>query len=144
MTLVFSVVLIKLVKLFVDPINQVRHVVALSQPLPLHLSQTPILCLACLPMLSAVPTKRRLNNDFHHPVHLARSFRLFHHCTPGDYLQRWRIGLAQKLLRQGRALKLVATEVGYGSEAALSRAFSSHMGMSPRAWRSAQKVAADE
>jgi AraC family transcriptional regulator, alkane utilization regulator len=74
----------------------------------------------------------------------ANRFRETVGCTPGYYLQRWRIGLAQKLLRQGRALKLVATEVGYGSEAALSRAFSSHMGMSPRAWRRAQKVAADE
>lgn len=58
--------------------------------------------------------------------------------TPGGYLQRWRIGLAQKLLRQGRALKLVAAEVGYGSEAALSRAFSAQVGQSPRAWRAGQ------
>lgn len=67
----------------------------------------------------------------------ATTFRDTLGCTPGSYLQRWRIGLAQKLLRQGRALKLIAAEVGYGSEAALSRAFSSQTGMSPREWRKA-------
>ena len=56
-------------------------------------------------------------------------------CTPGQYLQRWRIGLAQKLLRQGRSLKLIATDVGYGSEAALSRAFRAQTGMAPGSWR---------
>lgn len=65
----------------------------------------------------------------------ATSFRDTLGCTPGSYLQRWRIGLAQKLLRQGQALKFIAAEVGYGSEAALSRAFSSQAGMSPREWR---------
>lgn len=56
-------------------------------------------------------------------------------CTPLAYLQRWRIGLAQRALERGRALKLVAAEVGYGSEAALSRAFKACLGMTPREWR---------
>ncbi|MFX6790164.1 helix-turn-helix transcriptional regulator [Acinetobacter baumannii] len=38
-------------------------------------------------------------------------------------------------MRQGRALKLIADEVGYGSEAALSRAFRAQTGQSPRQWR---------
>jgi len=58
--------------------------------------------------------------------------------TPGQYLQAWRIGLAQRALRRGRPLKLIADEVGYGSEAALSRAFKAHSGVSPRAWRQAR------
>lgn len=58
--------------------------------------------------------------------------------TPGQYLQGWRIGLAQRALRRGRPLKLIAGEVGYGSEAALSRAFKAQAGMSPRAWRQAR------
>lgn len=57
--------------------------------------------------------------------------------TPGSYLQRWRVGLAQKQLRQGRSLKLIASDVGYGSEAALSRAFRAQTGVSPREWRKA-------
>lgn len=55
--------------------------------------------------------------------------------TPGAYLQRWRIGLAQRALREGKALKRVADDVGYGSEAALSRAFKAQTGRSPREWR---------
>ncbi|MEJ1169878.1 AraC family transcriptional regulator [Variovorax sp. CCNWLW235] len=58
-------------------------------------------------------------------------------CTPGVYLQRWRVGLAQQALRQGRPLKLIAQEVGYGSEAALSRAFKAQSGLSPREWKQA-------
>jgi AraC family transcriptional regulator, alkane utilization regulator len=68
----------------------------------------------------------------------ATSFRRTLGCTPGSYLQCWRIGLAQKLLRRGQALKLIAADVGYGSEAALSRAFSAQTGLSPREWRKAQ------
>ena len=62
--------------------------------------------------------------------------------TPGVYLQRWRVGLAQKALLQGKSLKLIAQDVGYGSEAALSRAFKAQSGMSPREWRSGQREAA--
>ena len=65
----------------------------------------------------------------------AALFRSTVGCTPGDYVARWRVGLAQDWLRRGRALKWIAGEVGYGSEAALSRAFKSHCGQSPREWR---------
>lgn len=58
--------------------------------------------------------------------------------TAGAYLQRWRVGLAQKALLQGKSLKLIAQDVGYGSEAALSRAFKAQSGKSPREWRNAQ------
>lgn len=68
----------------------------------------------------------------------AGAFRRAVGCTPGDYLRAWRVRLAQQALLQGRPLQAIATEVGYGSEAALSRAFSSQCGVSPRAWRQAQ------
>ncbi|MDN8616404.1 AraC family transcriptional regulator [Variovorax ginsengisoli] len=67
----------------------------------------------------------------------ATQFRHTVGCTPGVYLQRWRVGLAQLALRQGRPLKLIAQEVGYGSEAALSRAFKAQSGVSPREWKQA-------
>lgn len=57
--------------------------------------------------------------------------------TPASYLQRWRVGLAQKWLLQGRSMKLIAQDAGYGSEAALSRAFKALSGQSPRDWRKA-------
>ncbi len=70
----------------------------------------------------------------------ANSFRDTVGSTPGVYLQGWRIGLAQKALLAGRSIKLIAQEVGYGSEAALSRAFKTHAGHSPREWRKQQGV----
>lgn len=72
----------------------------------------------------------------------AASFREVVGLTAGQYLQGWRVGLAQQALRRGRPLKVVAAEVGYGSEAALSRAFKAHAGLSPRAWKQQQDAAA--
>ncbi|MBL8476855.1 MAG: AraC family transcriptional regulator [Methyloversatilis sp.] len=69
----------------------------------------------------------------------ANAFRDTVGCTPGAYLQRWRIGLAEQALRRGRTLALIADEVGYGGEAALSRAFKAQTGLSPREWRAAHK-----
>lgn len=54
--------------------------------------------------------------------------------TPAAYMQRWRIGLVQKWLKQGISLKLIAEEAGYGSESALSRAFKAQSGYSPKEW----------
>ena len=72
----------------------------------------------------------------------ANGFREAVGVTPGVYLQRWRVGLAQKALLQGKSLKLIAQDVGYGSEAALSRAFKAQSGKSPREWRNGQREAA--
>ncbi|HJV80456.1 AraC family transcriptional regulator [Noviherbaspirillum sp.] len=54
--------------------------------------------------------------------------------TPGEYITQWRIGLAQQLLKKGRAVKTVCLDVGYGSQPAFTRAFTEYTGMSPRAW----------
>lgn len=69
----------------------------------------------------------------------ATQFRDTVGCTPGAYLQRWRVGLAQKALLQGQSLRWIAEEVGYGSESALSRAFKAQCGLSPREWKQAQQ-----
>jgi AraC-like DNA-binding protein len=68
----------------------------------------------------------------------AESFREGLGVTPGAYLQGWRVSLAQQALRKGRSLKMIAAEVGYGSEAALSRAFKAQSGMTPSEWKRAQ------
>lgn len=65
----------------------------------------------------------------------AAAFRDTLGTTPGQYLQAWRVGLAQQALRRGRPLKAIAAEIGYGSEAALSRAFKAQTGRAPREWR---------
>ncbi|OGB25722.1 MAG: AraC family transcriptional regulator [Burkholderiales bacterium RIFCSPLOWO2_02_FULL_57_36] len=54
--------------------------------------------------------------------------------TPADYLTGWRIVLAQSLLEKNRPVKTVALDVGYGSQPAFTKAFTSRIGMSPRAW----------
>lgn len=65
----------------------------------------------------------------------ASTFRSAVGTTAGQYLQGWRIRMAQTALRRGHPLKLIAAEVGYGSEAALSRAFKAQTGESPREWK---------
>lgn len=54
--------------------------------------------------------------------------------APADYLTDWRMSLAKKQLQQGRAVKLIAQEMGYANASALSRVFAQRMGMSPRQW----------
>jgi AraC-like DNA-binding protein len=55
---------------------------------------------------------------------------------PMQYLTRWRMQLAARLLTDGAAkVAAIAVEVGYDSEAAFSRAFKKIAGASPAAWR---------
>ncbi|WP_290593104.1 AraC family transcriptional regulator [Arenimonas sp. SCN 70-307] len=55
--------------------------------------------------------------------------------TPAAYLAQYRITLAQQALLRGEGLERITQQVGYGSAAALSRAFSAVCGATPRAWR---------
>lgn len=55
---------------------------------------------------------------------------------PAEYLVRWRISIAQRLMRSGKSLKFVANELGYSANS-LSRAFTQTVGASPRAWMKA-------
>ena len=55
---------------------------------------------------------------------------------PIQYLTRWRLQLAARLLeRPGVAEARVAEEAGYESEAAFNRAFKKLTGSPPAAWR---------
>ncbi|MGJ6967959.1 AraC family transcriptional regulator [Streptosporangium sp. G11] len=55
---------------------------------------------------------------------------------PLDYLTGWRIELAAERLRRGdETVAMIAREVGYGSESALSNAFKRVTGASPREYR---------
>lgn len=55
--------------------------------------------------------------------------------TPANYLTKWRIGLAQEMLKKGQPMNLIAYQVGYASASALSRAFRAHTGYTPREWK---------
>ena len=56
--------------------------------------------------------------------------------TPQRYLATWRLDLASDQLRSGTlAISQIAQAVGYGSEAALTRAFKAQFGTTPAAFR---------
>jgi transcriptional regulator GlxA family with amidase domain len=58
--------------------------------------------------------------------------------APMSYLTAFRLQLASRRLRTTQdSMVEVANAVGYGSEAAFSRAFKRHVGKSPSEWRSA-------
>ncbi|MEB0137654.1 MULTISPECIES: AraC family transcriptional regulator [unclassified Undibacterium] len=67
----------------------------------------------------------------------ASSFKTEVGDTPGNYLTRWRITLAQALIRDGVSLKLVAERVGYESQAGFLKAFKMVIGETPAIWRNA-------
>ena len=67
---------------------------------------------------------------------LAERFAHLVGVPPMQYLAKWRIQLAASLLRGSKAsLAEVAERIGYGSEAALSRAFKREVGVSPAHYR---------
>jgi AraC-like DNA-binding protein len=67
---------------------------------------------------------------------LAERFHHFVGLPPMQYLARWRMQLAASLLSgTNLGMSQIAERVGYGSEAALSRAFKRLVGVAPSAWR---------
>lgn len=67
---------------------------------------------------------------------LAERFCHFVGVPPIQYLAKWRIQLAASHLRAGKdSLAEIADRVGYGSEAALSRAFKRWVGVAPALYR---------
>ena len=73
---------------------------------------------------------------------LAQRFTEMVGLPPMQYLTRWRMQVAANLLAQGGAkVAGVASEAGYDSEAAFSRAFKKATGMAPGAWREARRAA---
>ena len=72
---------------------------------------------------------------------LSERFASFVGHPPMLYLTRWRIQLAASRLAAGAApVSAVASEVGYESEAAFSRAFKKITGVTPASWRSRRRV----
>jgi AraC-like DNA-binding protein len=67
---------------------------------------------------------------------LAERFSELVGVPPMQYLAKWRIQLAASLLRGSKdSLAAIAERVGYGSEAALSRAFKREVGVAPAIYR---------
>lgn len=74
---------------------------------------------------------------------LADRFNRLVGIPPMQYLMQWRMQLAGELLTvTGATLGEIATRVGYGSEAALSRAFKRQVGVAPARWREGERASA--
>lgn len=73
---------------------------------------------------------------------LAERFVHFVGLPPMQYLAQWRMQLAAGLLLGGGSgMADIADQVGYGSEAAFSRAFKKIVGVPPAAWRQGIRAA---
>jgi AraC-like DNA-binding protein len=71
---------------------------------------------------------------------LAERFASFVGVPPMQYLAQWRMQLAATLLSStAMGLAELAGRVGYGSEAALSRAFQRWVGVAPALWRQGKR-----
>jgi AraC family transcriptional regulator len=71
-----------------------------------------------------------------HPVHLARAFRRYFHCSPLEYVSQCRILRARELL-VGSTLSLaeIAVEVGFSDQSHLTNAFRRITATTPAAYR---------
>ena len=65
----------------------------------------------------------------------AERFAAYVGMPPMQYLTRWRLQLASRLLEDGHTVTRAAAAVGYQSESAFTRAFKRHVGKAPGAWR---------
>lgn len=59
--------------------------------------------------------------------------------TPARYLSDRRLALAEHLLQQDQPVKTVASAVGYGTQAAFTKAFTAKTGLSPKQWLRKQR-----
>jgi AraC family transcriptional regulator len=72
-----------------------------------------------------------------HPVHVAQTFRRFHHCTIGDYLRRLRIEFACRELSSSETpLGEIAAQAGFSDPSHFHRTFKRVLGVSPSQYRS--------
>jgi len=72
------------------------------------------------------------------PGHLARAFRRRHGCSPGEYHRRLRLSHAARRLASTRdSLARVALDAGFHDQAHFTRAFRSHVGVTPARFRMA-------
>jgi AraC family transcriptional regulator len=75
-----------------------------------------------------------------HPVYLARVFRKFFRCSPGEYLRRCRIERATALLaRTATPLSVVAAQCGYADQSHLNATFRRAFGSTPAEYRRISK-----
>ncbi len=73
-----------------------------------------------------------------HPVHLARMFRRYHHCTIGEYVRKLRIEFAcREISATDSPLARIASRIGFYDQSHFSRTFKRMMGITPGQYRAA-------
>jgi AraC family transcriptional regulator len=71
-----------------------------------------------------------------HPVHLARVFRQFHHCTMSEYVRHLRIDYARRrMIASNDPLVEIALAAGFADQTHFSRSFKRVTGMTPTEFR---------
>lgn len=71
-----------------------------------------------------------------HPIHLARVFRQYYQCSPGEYARRCRMQYVRQLLC-GKSLPFaeIALQAGFADQSQLTHAFKQFTGVTPGAFR---------
>jgi len=71
-----------------------------------------------------------------HPLHLARTFRRFFGCSPGEFLRKCRINRASNLLLdRKKTLVEIALTSGFSDQSQFTRSFKQSTGMTPGKFR---------
>lgn len=71
-----------------------------------------------------------------HPLHLARTFRRFFNCSPGEYLRKCRIEQASNmLLNSNKTLVEIALISGFADQSQFTRSFKQSTGITPAKFR---------
>jgi AraC family transcriptional regulator len=75
-----------------------------------------------------------------HPVYVARAFRKFYGCSPGEFARRLQVELAADLLRNtDAAASSIALEAGFADQSHFTRVFKRQIGETPTRFRSAAR-----
>jgi AraC family transcriptional regulator len=71
-----------------------------------------------------------------HPVHLARTFRQYYHCTAGDFVRRTRIDFAcRKISASDATLAEISSAAGFFDQSHFAKTFKQMTGMTPGIFR---------
>lgn len=97
-----------------------------------------------LKLIHGRPAENWTLDSLSREVGLSRSafadrFNVYVGSPPIEYLARWRVQLAAKLLDEGVDIAEAADKVGYASPAAFNRVFKRFVGTAPGAWRRAKR-----
>lgn len=104
----------------------------------------------CLERMHSAPGRDWSVDSLAEEIHVSRSvlaqrFNDVVGVPPMQYLKRWRLSIAARMLRSDRAnIGHIIDAIGYESESSFSRAFKKEYGVAPGQWRSHRAPAAPQ